>query len=332
MTAKKIDQLTKHQKIAIVIIALGRKEGAKILSRLDKQEVLKIASELNNMQSIDRQTADLVLKEFKETAFAERSRHLSGGPELTRSILETAFKGEEGRKLAAKINESNVRLTSLDHVDAKTLFRVVRSEHPQTLAVIVAFSDAKLSSAFLKLLSDQLQLEILARVAKLASISHEVIEDLDDHLRQELSKLSRSSTTQKGGNEKVAKILAMLDSEKSKSILEQLSLRNPDLGEKIKEKMFTFDDLIKIPRSQMVKVHKVVGEKWRIALRDTSDSIKEHVFQSMSKRAADMLKSDLADGKPLKKADVETVKKMILADIKKLEEKGEIVLDQDDYV
>ena len=238
-----------------------------------------------------------------------------------------AFKGGEAEDLIDQLSLSSANLDSLALIDPRTLAGFIRNEHPQTIALILAHLEPVKFGETLKLLPEALHTEILLRVANLEAVAPEIIDEIEDVLRQEVQSLGSISTAKLGGVDSIADMLNLMDKATEEEILDNLEEKDPDLAEEIRQLMFVFDDLVKLDdRSIQELVKAVPQDKWKVALKTSSDAVKDLIFANMSERAMEMLKEDMEAMGAVKLSDVEAVQFEILTITRKLEEEGKIVI------
>jgi len=222
---------------------------------------------------------------------------------------------------------SSANLDSLELIDSKTLANFVRNEHPQTIALILAHLDPKKMGEVLKQIPEALHTEVLLRVANLEAVAPEIIDEIDDVLRNEIQALGSISSAKIGGVEPLAEMLNLIDKATEEQILDNLEERDPDLAEEIRQLMFVFDDLVKIDeRGIQELVKNVSNDKWKVALKTASESVSSLIFKNMSERAAQMLKEDMEAMSAVKLTDVEEAQFAIVQVARKLEEEGKIII------
>jgi flagellar motor switch protein FliG len=195
------------------------------------------------------------------------------------------------------------------------------------MALILAHLEPKKCGDALKLLPDGLHTEILIRMAGLDAVQPEIIDEIDDVLRQEVQAMGSISTQKIGGVEPLAEMLNLMDKATEEQILDNLEERDPDLAEQIRQLMFVFDDLVKIDDRGIQEIIKNVNnDKWKVALRTAAEAVKDLVFKNMSERAAQMLREDMEAMSAVKLSDIETVQMEIIGITRKLESEGKIMI------
>ncbi|MEJ7554164.1 MAG: flagellar motor switch protein FliG, partial [Aquificaceae bacterium] len=212
----------------------------------------------------------------------------------------------------------------LERVDSKILANILMGEHPQTIAVVLSQLNPNKSAEILKLLPDTLAIEVVKRLATLENISPEFFGELIEVLAEEIKSMGISGIMQKmEGITLTAELLNMLDRDTTNRILAKLDEEDPYLSEKIKEKMFTFEDIRKLDNRAIVEILKAVEKSTLIvALKGAPEDIKEKFFSNMSKKAADIMREDMDALGPVRASEVEKAQKQVIQVIKNLADQG----------
>jgi flagellar motor switch protein FliG len=324
------------EKVAILLLGLGEEIAGQILSQMSEDEILKVAEATSKLTQIDQQTytetANEFLHKLNSPAVARASRpenHVA----FVQKVLKSALPPDKADRLTAELSKSyQVRITAIDAADAKTLAQIIQKEQPQTMALILSHSPPQKSAEILKLLPQDLQIDVIYRIAHLDPVDPQVIEDLDNHLRAEIRK--RGGTIQtKGGLRAVAAILSSMGRDDEEKILEGVQARDQDLSGEIRKQMFVFDDLTKIRGADMqLLINSVSGQIWKIALKAAKPDLLQHVFKHMSERSAKMLRDDIESTGPTAISEVEKARKKILEVATELEKTGKIKVHRQEEV
>lgn len=315
------------QKAAILLLSFGEDISAEIFKNMTEFEIKRIGSAMSRLGRLEQDVVDEVMLEFYEILQQNR-KFLYGGNDFTKKVIGSAFKGGDADELIEQLSlGTSANLDSLELIDPRTLATFIRNEHPQTIALILAHLDAKKCGEALKLLPESLHTEIMLRIANLDAVAPEIIDEIDDVLRNEIQAMGSVSTQKIGGVEPLAEMLNLIDKATEEQILDNLEERDPDLAEQIRQLMFVFDDLVKIDDRGIQELIKGVNnDKWKIALKTASESVRELVFKNMSERAASMLREDMEAMSAVKLSDVESVQFEIVSVARKLEEEGKIII------
>jgi flagellar motor switch protein FliG len=318
---------TGAQKAAILMLSFGEEISAEIFKSMTEFEIKRIGTAMSRLGRLDNDIVDQVMMEFYGI-IQQNKKFFYGGNEFTKKVIGTAFKGGEADELIEQLSlGSQANLDSLELIDSKSLANFIRNEHPQTVALILAHLDNKKCGEVLKLLPESIHTEVLIRIANLDAVQPEIIDEIDDVLRQEVNAMGSVATQKIGGVEPIAGMLNLMDKASAEQILDSFEERDPDLAEKIRQLMFVFDDLVKIDdRGIQELIKNVNNDKWKIALRTASEAVKELVFKNMSERAAVMLKEDMEASGAVKLSDVEASQLEVINIARKLESEGKIVI------
>ncbi len=318
------------QKAAILLLSFGEEISSEIFKNLNEFEIKRIGSAMSRLGRLEEQIVDEVILEFYNI-LQQNKQFFYGGSDFTKKMIGSAFKGGEAEEIIDQLSLSSANLDSLELIDPRTLAGFIRNEHPQTIALILAHLEPAKFGETLKLLPESLHTEILLRVANLDAVAPELIDEIEDVLRQEVQAMGSISTDKLGGVEAIADMLNLIDKSTEEEILDNLEERDPDLAEEIRQLMFVFDDLVKLDdRSIQELIKNVPIEKWMVALKTSSEAVRELVFKNLSQRAAEMLKEDMEAMAAVKLSDVEAVQFEVLQITRKLEEEGKIIIASGD--
>jgi flagellar motor switch protein FliG len=315
------------QKAAILLLSFGEEIAAEIFKNMTEFEIKRIGTAMSRLGRLDQDIVDEVMLEFYEI-LQQNKKFFYGGSEYTMKVIGNAFKGGDADEIIDQLQlGSTANLDSLELIDPRTLATFIRNEHPQTIALILAHLEAKKCGEALKLLPENLHTEILLRIANLDSVAPEIIEEIDEVLRNEIQAMGSIHTQKIGGVEPLAEMLNSLDKATEEQILDSLEERDPELAEQIRQLMFTFDDLVKIDdRGIQELIKNVNNDKWKIALKTASEAVRELVFKNMSERAAKMLREDMEAMSAVKLSDVEKIQFEVVQMARKLEGEGKIII------
>ena len=321
------NKYTGAQKAAILLLSFGEEISAEIFKNMTEFEIKRIGSAMSRLGRMEQDLVDEIIMEFYGI-IQQNKKFFYGGNDFTKKVIGTAFKGGDADELIDQLAlGSAANLDSLELIDPRTLSNFIRNEHPQTISLILAHLDPKKCGETLKLLPESLHTEILLRIANLDAVAPDIIDEIDDVLRNEIQAMGSIHTQKIGGVEPIAEMLNLIDKATEEQILDNLEERDPDLAEQIRKLMFTFDDLVKVDdRGIQELIKNVNNEKWKVALKTASESVRELVFKNMSERAAKMLREDMEAMSAVKLADVESVQFEVVQIARKLEEEGKIII------
>jgi flagellar motor switch protein FliG len=318
--------LTGEQKAAIFLMAIGEEAASHVMRYLDPKDIRRIGVHMTSMSNIPKAEERLVLKEFDAAA---REGEISlEGKEYIRTILQRALGNEKASRIMETLTATTYPgLESLKWLDAKSLAQLVRTEHPQTIAVILAYVDPEQGSQVLKLLPDHLRPDVAHRLATMDQVDPQVLQHLSEVLQETTLAGGGARSESIGGPKLVADMIARLDKSTEGSIMEVITQRAPTLADNIRALMFVFDDLVKLDDRAMQELMKEVNkEDLPLALKAASPDVRDKFFKNMSTRAAQMLQEDMEARGPVRVAEVQKAQQNILGVCKKLEQEGRIVV------
>lgn len=319
--------LSGQEKAAILLSALGPTTTKLIFKHMKDNDVKRM---INTMSTISKSPIWMVKRVLEEfySSINEDSELLFSENKGRDFILGTL--GEErAKQLLGQIVDvgTNNTLESLELVDTRTLANFLVNEHPQTIALICAHLPVEKKVDVLRKLPEGLQAEVVLRVANLDFVSPELIAQLDDVLKTELSTLGSIDTQQLGGIEPIADMLNLMDKSSEKNIMARVEEKDPELAEEIRKLMFVFEDIVYVDDRGIQELLKIVdNQKLVTALKTADEPVKTKLFKNMSNRAATLLKEDLDSLGPTKISDVEKAQQEIVQQLKDLEAKGKALI------
>jgi flagellar motor switch protein FliG len=314
------------QKAALILIAMGVQNAAQVMKNMNDKETERIAIEIAKLRDIPAETLGEVIEEFYQLMLANQYI-VQGGLEYARQVLESAYghkKAEEILKHAEAATEVSA-FYLLQTVDDKQLLNFLQNEHPQTAALILANLKPAQAATILSELPEESQSEIAYRLATMEKTSPELIEDIENVLREQIGTVFGGDLSTTGGAEAVAQILNSASRTAEKNILKHLREMDADLADEITSLMFLFEDIVGLSDNAVQRIVKEIDSKTlAYALKATSDELKQKFFKNMSERAAEMLQDELQYLGPVRVRDVDAAQKQILDVVHQLEEACEI--------
>jgi len=323
-------QISGPKKAAILTVCVGDALSAEILKELDEEEVALIGREIARLQSISAEEGELVLGEFYELAMAQ-DYVLKGGVDYARKILTKAFGVETAKKildrLIKQLGHDSANFDALQKADPQQLAKFIHNEHPQTIALVLSHLSSSQAAGLLYSLPNDLRADVALRMANLDQISPDIITKIASIIGQKLKALGEMNRESSGGVRAVAEMFNRLDSSCSKEIIEAIDSRDPALAETIRHLMFVFDDLLLIDQNGMKEILGRIDRKLlTVALKGTSDQLKDHFLECMSSRGAEMLREDMEALGPVKIKEVDAAQQQIIAVVRQMEAEGAISL------
>lgn len=327
-TAHGKKQLTGRQKAAIFLVTLGSDVSAEIFKHLREDEIEQLTFEIARLDKIEPEDKDKVLLEFQEMMMAQGFIS-TGGIDYARDVLERALGSQKAVDIINRLT-SSLQVRPFDFIrrtDPTHLLNFIQSEHPQTIALILAFLDPQKSANILSQLSADIRADVAKRIAKMERTSPDILREVERVLERKLSTLASDDYTTAGGVEAIVAILNQVDRSAEKAIIEQLEEEDPELAEEIKKRMFVFEDIVLLDDRAIQKVlREVDGQELAKALKAVDSTVQDKIFRNMSKRAAGMLREDMDFMGPTRIKDVDEAQQKIVNTIRRLEEAGEIVV------
>jgi len=329
-----LDELSMPEKIAILLIQLGEDLTAQIFSYMDVNAITEISKYIATAKAIDKAIAAAVLEEFY-VIFQSNQYISSGGIEYAKEILYKALGPEEAKKVLdklAKSLQSEQTFGFLQKVKPQQLADFIVNEHPQTIALILAHMDPTSAAETLSYFPDEIRAEVLIRMSNLGDISPQVIKKVSAILETKLEALT-GYKVEIGGVRFVAEIFNRLGQKAAKSTLKFIEQVNNELAEEIKEKMFTFEDILKLDNNAIREILKEADKnKLMIALKGAPEELKEKFLANMSQRAAAAFEEEMQFLGPVKVKDVEAAQRSIVEIVQKLAEEGKVSIGAEEEV
>lgn len=323
------DSLRGFEKAAILLNYLGMDALKVLLKGLDDGDIRKLLNVMPKYRVVPVHITKKVLEEFYELV-SETQDYIFSERASSKDAIVGALGEERARSILGGLNVvtgGGRQLESLEMVDAKSLSTFLVNEHPQTVAVILSHLEPEKKAEVLKRLPDSLQAEVVLRMANLDHVAPELIAEIDQVLKVELSSMSTVEQASLGGVQPVAEMLNVMDKNTETSIMSRLEEKDPLLAEEIRKLMFVFDDIAKIDdRGIQTLLKEVPNDKLLLALKTSNEEIKNKIFRNISARAAEMLRDDLSNMGPSRLSDVEGAQQEIVNVARRLEAEGKILI------
>ncbi|MDP8245231.1 MAG: flagellar motor switch protein FliG [Candidatus Hinthialibacter antarcticus] len=328
--AKEKTKLSGRKKAAILMITLGPDISADVYRCLSDDEIEQITLEVANIGNVPQELIGQVIEEFYHTAMAKQ--YVShGGISAAREILEKALGPGKAMEVIERLQGmlQGTPFDFLKKVDPNHLLNFIQSEHPQTVALILAHLEYDQSAVIMSALPPEMQTEVALRIATMDQTSPEIISEVERVLERKIATVLSQEFSVAGGIEALAELLNRVDRATEKSILETLEEENQELAVEIKKLMFTFDDVILLDdRAIQMVLREVDLKELATALKGGNEEVKTKIFSNVSSRAADNIREDMEFMGPVRVKQVEEAQQKIVAIIRRLEESGEIVINR----
>jgi flagellar motor switch protein FliG len=331
--------LTGVRKAAVFLVAVGDEVGKKILQNLSETDVQRLTEEIAELRNIPPELSLQVVEEFHEMLETQQYMVHGGLDYATRLLVDTFGKqrAEDLLTLVRRAQEaSQSDLSMLQRVDPQQLGKFLESEHPQTVAIVLAHLDPRKGSIVIDSLSEERRVDAIRRLAAMRQFSPEMAQRVAMILHRRLENMGDTGRRSYAGFKAVADLLNRMESEQTKKILDEIEAADVATALSIRNLMFTFEDLVTIPPASMREIVSAADKRQlALALRGAHEDLRAHVFSAMSSRAADMLKEDMEVMGPVRAREVAGAQHEILALARNLEAEGKVILkleQGDDYV
>ena len=321
-------KLSRVDKAAILLLSLGEADAAQVLRHMGPKEVQRVGVAMAQMRNVHREQVEQVMSEFVEIVGDQTSLGV-GSDSYIRKMLTSALGEDKANGLIDRIllGGNTSGLDSLKWMEPRAVADVIRYEHPQIQAIVVAYLDPDQAGEVLGHFDQKARLDIILRVSSLNTVQPAALKELNQILEKQFSGNSNSARTSLGGIKRAADIMNFLDSSIEAQLMD--SIRNIDetLSGQIEDLMFVFNNLADVDdRGIQALLREVSSDVLVLALKGSDDNVQEKIFKNMSKRAAELLRDDLEAKGPVRVSDVETAQKEILTIARRMAEAGDIVL------
>jgi flagellar motor switch protein FliG len=327
--AHQLEQLSGTQKVAILCMVLGSEAAAAITQKLAVEEVEQISFEIARMDRVSSEATDAVLSEWLDVMLAADSV-AAGGVEFAREVMEKAFGAQKSQAMLKRILSQisdGAGLHRLRNADPQQLGNMLRGEHPQTVALILAHLEAPHTASVLKELDPVFGAEVVLRMARMEKVSPDMLVLIERSILMETDLAPAQGLSTSGGPAAVAEVLNLVAPSLEKAIMKGVEAIDPALCEQIRNLMFVFEDVVSLDdRSLQRLLREIDVKELALALKSASNEVKNKIMGGMSQRASAALKEEMEMLGPARKRDIESAQTAIVAMIRKLEDAGEIVV------
>jgi flagellar motor switch protein FliG len=321
---------------AILLLSLGEQEAAQVLKHMGAKEVQRIGTAMAKLSNVSRAEVHKVIANFATSVEGQTSVAV-GADEFLRKVLVNALGEDKAAGIIGRISvgRPSKGLEALKWLDSRSVAELLQNEHPQMIAIVLAYLDPDQSAEILSQLPGGVRSDVIVRIATLDGVQPSALSELDDIMEKQFAGRSSSGTSVLGGAKAAASIINCLKPAQEMAIMEEVTRSDAALAERIQDLLFVFDDLLQLDdRSMQELLRQAPADVVLLALKGADERLKEKVFKNMSQRAAEMLKDDLEAKGPVRIAEVEKAQKEILQTARKLAEAGTINLGgkSGDYV
>ena len=318
------------QKAAVLLIALGPEKSAKIFKHLKEEEIEELTLEIANTRSVTPQIKEDVINEFYQICLAQQYI-AEGGIGYAKELLEQALGADKATDVISRLTAS-LQVKPFEFVrktDASQILNFIQDEHPQTIALILAYLSPVQAAQIIGALPPDKQADVARRIAMMDRTSPDVIKEVEKVLESKISSLVNQDYTIIGGVDSIVEILNTVDRGTEKHIMETLEVDEPELADEIRKKMFVFEDVLLLDDRAIQRVLRDVDNNdLAMALKGANEQVQNAIFKNLSKRLAAMIKEDMDFMGPVRMKDVEEAQQKIVNVIRKLEDSAEIVISR----
>lgn len=326
--SKKDKELSGKQKAALLLISLGPEVSASVYKHLSEEEIERLTLEISSVKKVDAQAKEAIIEEFHQIAVAQEYI-TQGGIGYAKTVLEKALGEQQAQAIINRLT-SSLQVRPFDFArkaDPSQIFNFIQNEHPQTIALILSYLDPAQAGVILSSLPQEVQADIAKRIAMMESTSPEVISEIESVLERKLSSTVMQDHTETGGVDAVVEVLNGVDRQTEKTILDALEIRDPELAEEIKKRMFVFEDIVTLDARAIQRIIRdCENEDLLLAMKISSEEVKDILFRNMSQRMAETFREEMEIMGPVRLRDVEDAQTRIVAVTRRLEDSGDIII------
>jgi len=316
-------------KAAIFLLTMGDDFTSQVFKHLSEQEIKTVSSIMVRISHIPGEAVEKIMDEVKEKMSVVQGGLNVSVEDFLKKVIFKSMPADKATKLYEEIMKELYPSTfkKLSSLEPKIIVNFLKNEHPQTIAVILSHLDPVFAAEILSELPENMQSNVMLRIAQLDKISPDIVAEIDKVLEDELFSVEMSDAKKVGGAGKVAEILNNVDRNLEEIVLEKIESSSSNLAEEIRKLMFKFEDLISLDNTAIVQILKEIStDELKMSLKAVSDELKNKFFSNMSERASQMLKEDLEIMGPVRLKDVEGAQQAIIKTAKRLEQEGKIIL------
>lgn len=315
------------EKAAILMMAMNPARVQDLMARLEDEEVERILASVSRFEVVPSSTLEKVLLEFQE-AIGKHEIAIQGGREQAMAMISGSIEDNRASRLMEKLGRDEKRIDwTLREYTPEFIAEQLSTEHPQSIALILAQLPSERGAAIVAYLSDDVRPEVMLRVANLVTVSSDVIHELEDEIAT-MFRRQVGAPTPLGGTEVAAKLLNGVPKADGQLILDKMDSRDPEIAADIRKQMLTFNDLETIDkRGFQALLREIPTEDLVIALKTASDEMKEKVFSNVSSRAADQIKEESELLPPMRLSEIEQIQRQVVDVARRLEEEGVVSID-----
>ncbi|WP_049722567.1 flagellar motor switch protein FliG [Gilvimarinus polysaccharolyticus] len=313
---------------AVLLMSLGEQDAAEVLKHMGPKEVQRIGAAMATLANVQQSDVQMVMQNFLDEARTLTGLGM-GADSYIRNMLITALGEDKASSLVDRIllGGNTTGLDTLKWMDPRSVADIIRNEHPQIQAIVIAYLDADQSAEILGYFTEKVRIDIMMRVASLDMVQPSALQELNDILEKQFSGKTGSQNKAMGGYKVAAEIMNNLDGSIESELMDSIKEVDEDMGNQIQDLMFVFENLKDVDdRGIQMLLREVSSEVLIVALKGADATLQEKIFTNMSKRAAELLRDDLEVKGPVRVSEVEQAQKEILTTARRMADAGEIIL------
>lgn len=321
--------LTDLEKSAVVLRLIGQETAAQVVKFLSQPEINRLSMAMTRMSTVSKNTAASVLREFADLMRQDSSLDANGGEEYLRGVLEQALGAEKADHLLGRLKQGGygAGIDAVKWQDPRDLAEMIKTEHPQIIAMISAYLEPEQAQALMQHLPDELVEQVIPRLAVLDVLPPTAIQELSESLEHLLGGEPQQARVSVGGVDVAAKILTRIGSQRAERVLSTIGSIDPELAQNLTDRMFVFEDLFEIDDRSFQILLRSVDQKLLVsALKGAAAGLQDKVLRNLSQRAAQMLREEIEARGPMRQAEIDAARKEILGAAQGLEREGKIML------
>jgi len=325
-----LESISGKKKAAILLISVGSQNAIKLLKHLKDEEIEQVTMEIASLNKIADGTRSEIIEEFSRSCYVN-TFYNDGGMNYVKEILEQSIGPHKAAQIIDKMSQSSQGrpFDFIRSADPNQLLNIIQNEHAQTIALIFSYLSPQQAAIVLSALPRDKQAEVATRIATMDMTSPEFTSEIERILKKKLSSLGKESYTASGGIQAIVDILNAADRSTEKAIFETLEIKDSDLAEAIKKRMFVFEDIINLDnKAVQLFLKEIDNHDLALALKSATDGVSDRILENMSKRMHDVLQEEIDLLGPVKLRDVEEAQQRIVSVIRKLEDAGEIIVSR----
>ncbi len=328
--ADDLSSISGAHKTAVLLLSMGEEFASEVFKHMGRQELAAVSKAMVELETVPKELVEAVLRDYYQALVSGREM-VRGGQDAVKRLLLPNVDSDTAKYVSdyLSLDTGPAPFKELGKVSPKLLAQILRNEHPQTLALITGNLRSEQAADLLTNLPAAVRTEVLMRLAKLEAVPEEMLMTVDKVLQSLLIAIGGKEGKKVGGVQAVAEILNAVDRSTEEEVLAEIEEEAPSMAEEIRNLMFVFEDVKNLEDRAIREILKEVSnEDLTMALRGSSEQMRELFFKNMSERAGNMIREDLEIMGPTRLADVEAAQQNIVKIVRRLETEGRIVVSR----